>query len=272
MLHIRDKQAGEKHVFCLQADQDNAFVMMKIGDARRLFAVASYGLMHPGPMPGTEHVVPPHDPRPKIEERFAALSRTVSRVSCYVKIRGGSGSALCNLPTAGEDGGEWLKGFLRSYRGTCAEFRRLRDDAAFFAMLFVTFVGLDVIRNKAFSLLYMRTLTAAAELIHTELHDTDTPHIAAFWRANLAHQVQTYVRMAPLERLVPDAASLSEYALIVRVSHLARIVLQRWDRLHALDVPLAHRILEVFAFEAVDLYDRGVYDLRPRFTAAPPSD
>lgn len=256
MYTTRPKKSTDKHIICLQADQNLALVELKINDIHRLITKESYKLIQAPEVPE------PHT-LPMIQERFNNIEREASTVACYVKIRG---DRVANLPTPGEDGRKWLKGYRQVVHDVRTKFLKLRDDIVFLSLCLVSFIQLDTQDNHQFREKYKSTLEAAKELIFAEFQNYQQKEsVREFWRYRIDKNEAAYKEFPIQEQLFPDRASLSLRALVMRVSDLCLRNLRQWDRFHGLKIPQVHRILEVFAFEMVDAFDSGHYDLQSRF-------
>jgi hypothetical protein len=202
-----------------------------------------------------------NDARP-IQQRMDDMEKTVGQVTCYVKLLASTrGIRIGKL-----DGRTWLKGFHEKYRKTQARFRRLIEDAVYQTMTLFIAIGLDAQQHATLAPKMEKALTAAMGIVKRALPRSENPELqSAFCFAFAEHRIKEYLSLSPMERLVPDAASLSERALVQRFARLFELNLQRWDRCHGLRLPQVRRILEVFAYEMEDKFAQGIYDLVPLF-------
>jgi hypothetical protein len=209
------------------------------------------------PMTSSGQLVPPV-PVSLIQERFNALEEYIVPIQCYIKLRGRN--AVDDIPSEGENGLEWLREFQKVFNGVKKQFARLRQDVIVWHLTLLLACGKDVRSNKVFYKRFGKLLSASVTIVFQELA---APGTEEFWWNCVKERMAKYETLRPMERLIPDAGSLSEEKLVSRVADLFFINLQRWDRIHGMDIPTTYSIMRYFAFEFETKFRLGIFDIYP---------
>lgn len=265
MTCVEERERGDKHTLCKDAETELITMHMRIKALQRGFQALGTEFMGMGPLDKQGNILPPLKPGTRlIQQRLWDLQESISAVKCYIKVR--PKSALANLPVEGLQGDAWLKSLLHQFRELRHLFRGLQEDVIVHTMTMVIYAGLDASRNVAFSQHYGNLFVAALQALwYGLLTWPDDPRAEGF-RLKCCLRFKYYAKLDPMKRLIPDAGSLSEALLVDKIAALFRINLQRWDRTHNLNLPGTRRVLEVFAYDLPKKYAEGMYDIQALFT------
>jgi len=240
---------------CHEAESELVWINERIVSLRSYFRHCDFKQLGFSPIAKDGSLLPP-PPGPRtpknIQDRWTAFGEHLAGIITYVKIGGKEPRPL------------WLKEVLHYYRKTKEEFTGLQQDIVLWNTTLVMAIGIDVSNNQAFSQHYIKTMALAATLMREEMKDAGPVHLP-FLNMALKARIQAYITAPIMSRLVPDAASLGEGALVTRVSALFLLNLRRWDRTHGMALPRVRRILEAMAFALEPAFERGVYGMDSYF-------
>jgi len=246
-----------RHSLCLDAMVELKSIRSTIKQLRERMPVRPYSQL------GWRDLAPAliNDARP-LQQRMDDMEKTIGQVTCYVKLLANTrGVRIGKL-----DGRAWLKGFREKYRETRANMQHLFEDVVYHTMTLFIAIGLDAQQCTTLAPKMQKALAAAMGVVKHALPRSGNPERQhAFCFAFAEYRIKEYLSLPPMERLVPDAASLSERALLRRFAWLCALNLQHWDRCHGIHLPRVRRLLEVFAYEMEGRFAHGIYDLVPLF-------
>jgi len=260
---IESRPRGDKHLLCKDADTELIFMQERIQRIRAIIPGSHYHMLGFTPIDKSGSPVPAPPTSRLIQKRMDDMEKTVLHVSCYVKLH----AQTAGIPDVDFDGRVWLKDFLKQWRKVQRMFRGLVEDVVYQMITLFVGVGLDAAQHASFYTKYQKTITGAMEAIKCALPPSDKPHVQSeFCAYFIQRRFRQYIELPPMQRLVPDASSLSERVLVQRFAQLFEINLKRWDRCHGVRLPQVRRILEVFAYDMERKYNEGIYTLTPLFS------
>lgn len=152
-----------------------------------------------------------------VQDELSAMETAFLGASLYCKF-------------AGTEEQAWFRGFRKVFHATRAMAEALRHDILL-RHYWCLLMGLqfDLEKNAAAKRALGPCLAETMALVCQEL--TDHQNVEAFVNFATKHTV-AYARLSVMQRLVPDAASLSVSALRQRVAGIFELTMQRWVREH----------------------------------------
>jgi hypothetical protein len=251
------KTGREKHCLCRMADEELLFVSMALGKIHAFFADPSC------PWAGwlsqnNFFRAPPH--QLTLQARYTKLQQAVAALRCYVALR--PDAVVGKEPVK-----EWFAGFLHAFRETRVVYRNACQDITVLILAFLGMIYTDALKHTSFGKRYAASFDSAVSRVEAELPADEAGEAwALLWKPMVLRLVRDYpFRTITGERFLLGTASLGEYAMVDLCARAFRHVLDTWDVMHDLAIPRVRRVLAVFAYEMVPLYEQKRYLLTPLF-------
>lgn len=158
------------------------------------------------------------------------------------------------LRLKGTEENMWLRGLRKLFHQTRAMVEALKQDILLHHWTLLMAVRADLVKHALLRRLDP-WLTETMLLIRDALPEQNAAEFAAL----ATKRALAYAQLPVMQRVVPDAASLSAHQLRLRLARLFEVTVQRWDRCHGLAVPQVWARLAAFAYGQRDLFlDLGV--------------
>jgi hypothetical protein len=188
------------------------------------------------------------------------LQHAVAALGCYVALR--PDAVVRKEPVK-----EWFTGFLHAFHETRVVYRNACQDITVLILAFLGMIYADALGHATFGKRYAASFDVAVSRVQAELPTDEAGEAwVHLWNPMVLRLVRDYpFRTLTGERFLLGTATLGEYAMVDLCARAFRHVLMTWDVMHGLALPRVRRILAVFAYDMVPLYEQKRYLLTPLF-------